>query len=74
MSQDFIRNRLFRPFDTTKSSKGMGIGAVQTREFIRQAGGDIDVTSEEGVGTTFRISLPLIAEGAVQTNLNTRSA
>lgn len=59
MTQEFIRERLFRPFDTTKSSKGMGIGAVQTREFIRQAGGDIDVISEVGVGTTFIITLPL---------------
>ncbi len=59
MNQKFIRERLFRPFDTTKSSKGMGIGAYQTREFIRQAGGDVDISSDEGKGTTFCISLPL---------------
>lgn len=59
MSQTFIRERLFRPFDTTKSSKGMGIGAYQTREFIRQAGGDVSISSEEGIGTKFSIYLPL---------------
>ncbi len=60
MNQDFIRERLFRPFDSTKSSKGMGIGAYQTREFIRQAGGDVEIFSEEDTGTTFCITLPLI--------------
>jgi signal transduction histidine kinase len=59
MSQEFIRERLFRPFDTTKSSKGMGIGAYQTREFIRQAGGDVEIHSQESVGTKFTIYLPL---------------
>jgi len=59
MSQEFIRERLFRPFDTTKSSKGMGIGAYQTREFIRQAGGNVEILSQESVGTTFTIYLPL---------------
>ena len=65
MSQDFIRERLFRPFDSTKSSKGMGIGAYQTREFIRQAGGDIEVSSEEGKGTTFCIFLPLAQDAKI---------
>jgi putative PEP-CTERM system histidine kinase len=59
MSQEFIRERLFRPFDTTKSSKGMGIGAYQTREFIRQAGGNVEIQSQENVGTKFTIYLPL---------------
>lgn len=60
MTQEFIRERLFRPFDSTKSSKGMGIGAYQTREFIRQAGGDVEIISEESKGTIFSIFLPLI--------------
>lgn len=59
MSQEFIRERLFKPFDTTKSSKGMGIGAYQTREFIRQAGGNVEILSQENVGTKFTIYLPL---------------
>jgi len=65
MSQEFIRERLFRPFDTTKSSKGMGIGAYQTREFIRQAGGNVEIYSQENVGTKFTIYLPLCELDAV---------
>ncbi len=59
MSQDFIKNQLFRPFVTTKSGKGMGIGAYQTREFIESLGGKVVVESTVGEGTTFIIHLPL---------------
>ena len=59
MDGDFIRNRLFRPFDSTKGRSGMGIGAYEAREFIRELGGQMDVKSEPGVGTCFRIRLPL---------------
>ncbi len=59
MDAEFIKNRLFRPFDTTKSGKGMGIGVYQTREFIRNLGGDVTVKSEPGIGTTFTIYIPV---------------
>ncbi|CAN5297433.1 PEP-CTERM system histidine kinase PrsK [soil metagenome] len=59
MDADFAANRLFRPFDTTKGSQGMGVGAYQAREFVRAAGGDVDVVTAPGEGTTFRITLPL---------------
>ena len=59
MNQDFIKNQLFRPFVTTKSGKGMGIGAYQTREFIAALGGKVLVESAVGEGTTFTITLPL---------------
>jgi signal transduction histidine kinase len=59
MDQDFIKNRLFRPFVSTKSGKGMGIGAYQTREFIGSIGGTIAVESAPGEGTTFTVRLPL---------------
>lgn len=59
MDAQFIKTRLFRPFDTTKSGKGMGIGVYQTREFIRNLGGDVTVKSEPNVGTTFTITIPL---------------
>ncbi len=59
MDSEFIKNRLFRPFDTTKSGKGMGIGVYQTREFIRNLGGDVIVKSEPLVGTTFSVYLPI---------------
>lgn len=59
MDQDFIKSQLFRPFVTTKSGKGMGIGAYQTREFIESLGGKVMVDSIVGEGTTFTIQLPL---------------
>ncbi|MGK0499539.1 MAG: putative PEP-CTERM system histidine kinase [Oceanicoccus sp.] len=58
MDEKFIRNRLFKPFDTTKSGKGMGIGVYQTKEFITELGGHIKVDSSPGEGSTFTISIP----------------
>jgi putative PEP-CTERM system histidine kinase len=58
MDEDFVRNRLFRPFDTTKGSAGMGIGAYESREFVHAAGGSIDVHSEPGTGTTITLRIP----------------
>jgi putative PEP-CTERM system histidine kinase len=58
MTQEFIRERLFRPFDSTKGSKGMGIGAYQVREYVRLLGGQVEVQSSPGIGTTFSIRLP----------------
>lgn len=59
MDEDFIRNRLFRPFFTTKASRGMGIGAYQAREYVRSLGGTLHVDSTPGEGTVFAIELPL---------------
>jgi len=59
MTPDFIKERLFRPFDTTKGSKGMGIGAYQVREYVRSLGGRVKVDSEPGKGTRFSLWLPL---------------
>ncbi|MDE2165172.1 MAG: PEP-CTERM system histidine kinase PrsK [Alphaproteobacteria bacterium] len=64
MDPEFVRNELFRPFRTTKTG-GSGIGAYQTRELVRAAGGELDVISQPGAGTTMRIVLPLAREGAV---------
>jgi putative PEP-CTERM system histidine kinase len=58
MDKDFIRTRLYRPFDSTKGLTGMGIGAFESREFIRELGGDIQVASAPGEGSIFRIMLP----------------
>ncbi len=66
MTHEFIESDLFRPLRTTKAG-GHGIGAYQTRELIRAAGGEIDVVSSPGAGTTMRIVLPLASEGAVST-------
>lgn len=59
MDQEFIKNQLFRPFVTTKSGKGMGIGAYQTREFIESLGGKVRVESALNEGTTFTVFLPI---------------
>jgi signal transduction histidine kinase len=58
MDEVFIRDRLFRPFDSTKGS-GMGIGAYECREYIRELGGQVDVASVVEKGTTFHIELPI---------------
>jgi putative PEP-CTERM system histidine kinase len=63
MEADFLRDRLFRPFDTTKGAAGMGIGAHQAREYVCSLGGHVDVQSSPGRGTRFAITLPaLIAQ------------
>jgi len=59
MSPDFVRDRLFRPFDTTKGSKGMGIGAYQVREYLNSLGGRVQVLSEPGSGTRVDLHFPL---------------
>ena len=58
MDEEFLRNRLFKPFDSTKGLTGMGIGVFESREFVRNLGGDIQVSSTPGVGSLFRIVLP----------------
>ena len=58
MSPEFIRTRLFKPFDSTKSG-GFGIGAYEARELIRAMRGRLDVESCEGLGSRFTIHLPL---------------
>ncbi len=60
MAPDFIEDRLFKPFQTTKSGKGMGIGVYLTRSYINQLGGTLDVSSRPNVGTTFTIRLQTV--------------
>ncbi len=59
MDKDFVQKRLFKPFETTKGLSGMGIGAYESREYIRALGGDLTVQSLPGQGTCFRFVLPL---------------
>jgi putative PEP-CTERM system histidine kinase len=58
MSQEFVRERLFKPFQTTKPS-GMGIGAYESFQYLRELGGTISVDSELNRGTIVTILLPL---------------
>jgi putative PEP-CTERM system histidine kinase len=57
MDGDFIRNRLFQPFASTKPG-GFGIGAFEARSLIAAMGGRLNVDSRPGGGTTFTITLP----------------
>lgn len=71
MDAAFQRERLFRPFDTTKGNAGMGIGVYESREFIHGLGGRLHVRSNPGEGTTFTLQLRLetnkIQDEGVQT-------
>lgn len=58
MSKDFINNRLFKPFDTTKGNAGMGIGVYEAKQFIEHSGGTMQVTSFEGEGSIFHLIIP----------------
>jgi two-component system NtrC family sensor kinase len=51
-------NRIFEPFYTSKN-EGTGLGLSLTYGIVKGHGGDIEVNSEEGRGTTFVISLPV---------------
>jgi putative PEP-CTERM system histidine kinase len=69
MDEEFIRTRLFKPFDTTKGLTGMGIGAYESREYIRTLGGELFVKSEPGRGTLFSFIIPsLSGSGEVAVN------
>ena len=57
MTEQFIAERLFHPFATTKN-RGVGLGLYTCREVVRANAGSIEVQSIEGVGTTFRVVLP----------------
>ena len=58
MSPEFIRERLFKPFQSTKQA-GMGIGAYESAQYIRELGGEMQVDSEPGEGTRITMILPL---------------
>ena len=59
-----VKSRLFDPFFTTKGKGGTGMGMAVSFGIIRRHNGSIDVESEPGRGTTFRISLPVAEDAA----------
>jgi putative PEP-CTERM system histidine kinase len=60
MDNTFIRERLYKPFQTTKGNAGMGIGVYESKQFIQEAGGRLEVESKVGKGTIFTLILPLV--------------
>jgi putative PEP-CTERM system histidine kinase len=59
MSPEFVRGRLFKPFETTKP-EGMGIGVYESLQYISGLGGQILVDSEPTRGTRVRVLLPTV--------------
>jgi signal transduction histidine kinase len=54
-----VRSRIFDPFFTTKGKAGLGLGLAVSFGIIRRHGGDIEVESQYGNGTEFRVTLPV---------------
>ena len=63
MSPEFVRRSLFRPFQTTKKT-GLGIGMFHCRMIVEAHAGRIEVETEEGKGSSFRVILPSSKETA----------
>ena len=61
MAPEFLSRSLFRPFQTTKKN-GLGIGLFQSKMIVEAHKGRVQVESQPGKGTTFRIILPLLKQ------------
>ncbi len=62
---DEVKSRVFEPYFSTKA-RGSGLGLAITRDIVAQHGGQLELESELGQGTTFRVRLPL-ANGPLET-------
>jgi len=62
MDPQFMRDRLFKPFQTTKQA-GMGIGAYESNQYVQELGGKMTVESAAGKGTRITVLLPLFEAG-----------
>lgn len=58
MTEDFLRDRLFKPFESTKGNSGMGLGAYDAQEFTKSLGGNIKVNSGLDKGTLIQLNIP----------------
>jgi PAS domain S-box-containing protein len=56
-----VLSRIFVPFFTTKAQDGTGLGLAVCHGIVTQLGGEIDVESQRGEGSTFRVLLPVFA-------------
>jgi PAS domain S-box-containing protein len=64
MSED-IQAKVFDSFFSTKGEKGTGLGLYVSRNIVQKYCGEIHVESREGVGSTFRVILPVKKEDKV---------
>lgn len=65
MSPAFVRERLFKPFVSSKAG-GFGIGAFEASQLAQAMGGRVEVTSREGQGSTFRVLLPRAPQSTME--------
>jgi two-component system cell cycle sensor histidine kinase/response regulator CckA len=73
MSQE-VRSHIFEPFFSTKQGdKGSGLGLTIVNEIIEQLNGRIEVYSQPGEGTAFKLFLPCSEQAVVQPKVNPRS-
>jgi hypothetical protein len=70
MTQEFIRERLFRPFQSTKE-RGLGIGLYQSRHIVQGFGGTLTAESQEGKGTRMTVRLPAQEVSGQRSEVNT---
>jgi hydrophobe/amphiphile efflux-3 (HAE3) family protein len=63
-----VRSRIFEPFFTTKETgKGKGLGLCITYQVVKDYRGHIEVQTEEGEGTVFKVSIPCVREAMEET-------
>jgi len=73
MSVEFVRDRLFKPFETTKQT-GMGIGVYESTRYVHELGGVVLIDSVPAEGTTVRVRLPLAGNETAATDTAARVA
>jgi signal transduction histidine kinase len=70
MTEEFVQQKLFRPFQSTKE-RGLGIGLYQCRHIVHALGGSLTAESQEGKGTRMVVKLPTEAISIQQSAVNT---
>jgi two-component system, NtrC family, sensor kinase len=65
MSKETLQH-IFEPFFTTKKGSGTGLGLSITYGIVKKLGGEVEVHSQQGVGSTFTVYLPKKPAGEVR--------